>query len=175
MKKDYLIVAEILRNRRIEKGFSLRKVALAINISHTEITRIENGERENINMRTLIKLCKFLDIDFIRLLEVAGYFEDEIEKTYEVVVTKTTEKVFKVNAKDEEKALNIISNYVFDNHIIELNSDDKIDFTAEEIEEDFEEDFEEEIDEDDEECDENCDCKNCEYYCHICGECTFGE
>ena len=30
-------------------------------------------------------------------------------------------------------------------------------------------------DEEEYECNENGDCKNCEYYCHICGECTFGE
>lgn len=175
MKKDYLIVAEILKNRRIEKGLTLRQLDVCTGISYAEISKIERGERENINIRNLIKLCKFLEIDFIRLLEVAGYFDEEVRKIYEVNVTKTTEKVYKVSAENEEKALEIITNYVFDNRILELNEDDKIDFTAEEIDEEFDEEYEEEFDEDDDECEENCECKTCEYYCHICGECTFGE
>lgn len=171
MKKDYLIVAEILKNRRLEKGLSIRKVAMLVQISNTELSRIEDGERENYNLKTLIKLCKVLEIDFVGLLKIAGYFDDEELKNYEVVVTKTTEKRFEVNAPNEEKALEIISDYVFDNKILELNPDETIDFVAEEIEEDFEE----ELEESDDEFEENNDCKNCEFYCHICGECTFGE
>jgi len=178
MKKDYLIVAEILKNRRMEEGLTLRELEQYSDISRSEISTIERGERENINMRSLIKLCKCLEIDFVKLLEVAGYFDEEYERTYEVNVKKTTEKVFKVKARNESQALENITNYVFNNNILDTKEDDVIDFSVQEIDEDFDEEYEE-IDEDyDEEeyvCDENCDCKDCEYYCHICGECTFGE
>lgn len=129
-------------------------------------------------MRSLIKLCKCLEIDFVKLLEVAGYFDENYEKTFEVEVKKTTEKVFKVKAKNENQALDIITNYIFKNNILDTKDDDVIDFSVQEINEEFDEEcdeIEENYDEEEYECDENCDCKNCEYYCHICQECTYGE
>lgn len=173
MKKDYLIVAEILKNRRLEEGLTLRELEEYSDVSRSEISTIERGERENINMRSLIKLCKCLEIDFVELLEVAGYFDENYEKTYEVNVKKTTEKVFKVKAKNENQALEIITNYVFNNNILDTKEDDVIDFSVQEINEEFDNDSEEI--EEEYECDENRDCKNCEYYCHICQECTYGE
>ena len=84
MKKDYLIVADILKNRRLEEGLTLRELEEYSDVSRSEISTIERGERENINMRSLIKLCKCLEIDFVKLLEVAGYFDEEYERTYEI-------------------------------------------------------------------------------------------
>ena len=52
---------------------------------------------------------------------------------------KTTEKVFKVNAKNENQALEIITNYVFNNNILDTKDDDIIDFSVEEINEEFDE------------------------------------
>ena len=119
MKKDYLIVADILKNRRLEEGLTLKELDEYSGVSYAEISKIERGERENINIRNLIKLCKCLEIDFIKLLEIAGYFDEDCDE--------------------------------------------------------IEEDYDEDCDEEEYECNENRDCKNCEYYCHICGECTFGE
>lgn len=175
MKKDYLIVGDILKERRLEKGLTLRDVDRFTDVSRAEISKIERGERENINMRYLIKLCKFYEIDFVKLLEVAGYFDEEVLKVYEVNATKTSEKIYKIKAENEKQALEIISKFVFDNDILELKNDDKIEFTAEEINEEFDEEYDEDDDEDDEECGEVYDCENCPHYCHICGECTLGE
>ena len=178
MKKDYLIVADILKNRRLEEGLTLKELDEYSGVSYAEISKIERGERENINIRNLIKLCKCLEIDFIKLLEVAGYFDEEYARTYEVNVKKTTEKVFKVKARNENQALEIITNYAFNNNILDTKDDDVIDFSVQEINEEFDEECEEideDYDEEEYECNENCDCKNCEYYCHICQECTFGE
>ena len=105
MKKDYLIVAEILKNRRLEDGLTLRELEECSDVSRSEISTIERGERENRNMRSLIKLCKCLEIDFVKLLEVAGYFDEEYTRTYEVNVKKITEKVFKVKARNENQAI----------------------------------------------------------------------
>lgn len=178
MKKDYLIVADILKNRRLEEGLTLRELEKYSDVSRSEISTIERGERENINMRSLIKLCKCLEIDFVKLLEVAGYFDENYERTYEVEVKKTTEKVFKVKARNENQALEVITNYVFNNNILDSKDDDVIDFSVQEINEEFDEgceEIDEDYDEEEYECDEKCACKNCEYYCHICQECTFGE
>lgn len=76
MKNDYLMLAVILRNKRLEKGYSVRGLSRAVNISDTELNRIENGERQNYNLITLIGLCRVLEIDFIKLLQVTNYLPE---------------------------------------------------------------------------------------------------
>ncbi len=78
MENNYVFVAEIFRNRRIELGYSKRKLASIVEISDTELSRIEHGERENYNLITLIKMCKALNINFIRLLVAAGYITPDL-------------------------------------------------------------------------------------------------
>lgn len=73
MKNNYLVIAKVFKKRRVEMNLSKRKLASLVNISDTEVSRIENGERENYNIVTLIKICDVLDIDFIKLLYAAGY------------------------------------------------------------------------------------------------------
>lgn len=76
MKNDYLKLAVILRNKRLERGYSVRGLSRAVGISDTELTRIENGERQNYNLITLIALCKVLKLDFIKLLQVTNYLPE---------------------------------------------------------------------------------------------------
>ena len=73
MKNNYVLLAEILKLKRLVMGYSKRSLAEAVGISHTELTRIENGSRENYNVLTLINLCNVLKIDFVKLLKISGY------------------------------------------------------------------------------------------------------
>ena len=73
MKYNYVLLAEILRRMRLFMGYSKRSLAEAVGISHTELTRIENGNRENYNLLTLIKICDVLHIDFIAFLKITNY------------------------------------------------------------------------------------------------------
>jgi len=73
MKNNYKLLSDILRNTRMRRGYSISLVARKANISHTELSRIENRERKNYNLITLIKLCEILELDFIRLLKIADY------------------------------------------------------------------------------------------------------
>lgn len=74
MRYNYLLLSDLLRSARLEKNYSIRALSRAVNISDTELTRIENGLRKNINLITLIKICEVLDIDFVGLLKVTGYY-----------------------------------------------------------------------------------------------------
>ena len=56
---------EIIKNRRIALGYSLRNLANEVGISHTELVRIENGNRQCLNTITLLKICKLLNLDFL--------------------------------------------------------------------------------------------------------------
>lgn len=73
MKNNYLVIADVFKKRRVAMNLSKRKLATLVNISDTEVSRIENGERENYNIVTLIKICNVLDLDFVKLLYAAGY------------------------------------------------------------------------------------------------------
>lgn len=82
MKNNYVLLADILRRMRIIMGYSKRSLASEVGISHTELTRIENGSRENYNLLTLIRMCNALRIDFVSLLKITGYLplkNDEVD------------------------------------------------------------------------------------------------
>lgn len=78
MINNYVFIAEVFRKKRIELGYSKRKLASIVGISDTELSRIEHGERENYNLITLIKMCEVLNINFIRLLVAAEYIEPDL-------------------------------------------------------------------------------------------------
>ena len=70
---NHLLLAKILRDRRIELGISINSLAVRVGISHTEVSRIESGERQNYNLITLIRMCQILKLNFVRLLIVTEY------------------------------------------------------------------------------------------------------
>lgn len=65
--KDYI---SFLRK---DKGFSQRELARRAQISHTEISRIEKGERDRPSPIVLKKLAPFLGVKVEQLMEAAGY------------------------------------------------------------------------------------------------------
>lgn len=79
-KNNYMLLAEIVRMRRIVSGLSLRAMAKKLGISHTELSRIENGERMNYNLTTLIRLCEILEMDFVKLLKITGYLPCKVDE-----------------------------------------------------------------------------------------------
>ena len=65
MKYNYLKIAQILKEKRVESGMSQRQLASLVGVSHTEINKIEKGMVINYNLILLIRLCELLDIEFI--------------------------------------------------------------------------------------------------------------
>ena len=60
---------------RLKKGMSQRELAKESGVSHTEINRIEGGEREKPSAKTLAKLSGILNVSNEKLLIVAGYLQ----------------------------------------------------------------------------------------------------
>lgn len=86
MKNNYLLMAQLFKMRRMMLGYSKRELARIVGISHTELSRIEHGERPNYNIVTLIKMCEVLHFDFIQLLKTCGYLpckQEEMDKNLE--------------------------------------------------------------------------------------------
>lgn len=167
MKFDYLKLAEIIKTRRNELGISTRKLAEKIGISHAEISRFENGLKPSFYFIPFVKMCKELDLDLMDLLIEVGLLSEPIDKKYVVKVSNVDEDFFEIEAKNEKEAAMIVAKFIIQNDIIEIDSDKPIDFEVEEIDE--------EQKELDAETFMKMQCKNCEYYCPYCGECTLGE
>ena len=164
MKNNYIKLGKIIKYQREKLGYSKRKLAKICGVSDTEISRIENGERQIPNLVTLISICETLELDFVELLKITNYFVNKKEKEYEVKVKKIEEESFKVDAIDEENAMDIIANYLQENHNFSLKPNEKIELEAIEIDENQEDFFSE--------CNEK-DCETCKFYCPYCEECTY--
>lgn len=175
MKFDYLKLAEIIKNTRMEKGISTRNLADKIGISHAEISRFENGLKPNFYFIPFIKMLNELDLDIERLLDYVGLYERKEDKRYEVKITNVEEDYFTIRAKNECEAAEMVAKVVIENEFILLDSDKEFIVEVEEIQEENEEDFEEDEEDFDDEIEVNDDCKTCKFYCSICDECTYGE
>jgi len=67
---------EDMRNR---KQLSQRQLAEKAGISHTEVWRIESGERKNPSPAVLKSLSPHLGVPYEELMKKAGYMEEVIE------------------------------------------------------------------------------------------------
>lgn len=176
MRFNYYLLGEILRERRIELGFSKNKLAQYVGISQPEVTRIENGTRTVPNIITLIYMCEVLGLDFINLLKITGYVDRKNlimkgnfdMKKYKVNAKKDKEIEFIVYADDEEKAIRIVEEVLED---LDLSDEEleKISKIIIDVEEQKLEEKQEEI----EEKSEKSICETCEYFCSECGRCTL--
>ena len=65
-------VGEIIARAREEKNLSKRELANLAKISDTELARIESGERETPNPKTLRKISKYIGINYNDLMYASG-------------------------------------------------------------------------------------------------------
>lgn len=77
--KNYDNIGELIKNAREEKGYSARELAKLCDISHTEISNIEKGQRVKPAILTLKAFEKYLDLDFKELASMVGYSPNTIE------------------------------------------------------------------------------------------------
>jgi transcriptional regulator with XRE-family HTH domain len=65
---ELLIIAEKLKTLRKEKGYkSYEHIAFELGMSRSAYWRLESGE--NFNLKTLIKICKLLDVTLREFFE----------------------------------------------------------------------------------------------------------
>ncbi|MEG6615213.1 helix-turn-helix transcriptional regulator [Peptococcaceae bacterium 1198_IL3148] len=81
-------LGQFVKERRQAKEWSKRKLAIEAGISHTEVHRIENGERQNPSVPVLNALAEALGVAKEEMLQAAGYI-DEQDQTVSLI-----EKVF---------------------------------------------------------------------------------
>lgn len=74
-------LAEFIKDQRLDKGWSKRKLSLEAGISHTEIHRIESGERKNPSIPVLNSIADALEVSREEMLQIAGYIPAEDNKS----------------------------------------------------------------------------------------------
>ena len=65
-------VGQMIAEAREKKGLSKNQLGELAGVSHTEISRIESGEREIPNPKTLRKISKHINVNYNDLMYAAG-------------------------------------------------------------------------------------------------------
>ena len=65
-------VGELIEKARKEKKLSMRQLAEQAKVSHSDISRIESGEREVPNPKILRKISKHIGVNYNDLMYAAG-------------------------------------------------------------------------------------------------------
>ena len=99
MEKNIEELNNLISRGREIKGYSQRKLARLCKTSHTEIVRIENGERKKPDIEILRRISVELDISLIELIKAAGYDEFAVGLNEYTNKSKSTKGL---NAKIDE-------------------------------------------------------------------------
>lgn len=70
-------IGDFIKERRLAKEWSKRTLAEKAGVSHSEVHRIENGERANPSVIILNALAEALGVPKDDILRIAGYKSDE--------------------------------------------------------------------------------------------------
>lgn len=65
-------IGEIIAEAREKAGYSQRQLAKAANISNAELSKIESGEREIPNPKTLRKISKYINVNYNEMMYKIG-------------------------------------------------------------------------------------------------------
>jgi DNA (cytosine-5)-methyltransferase 1 len=78
-------IGDFLKQQREEQGISIRYLSKLTGISHSEINKIEEGERANPSPLHLKALATTLGINQILCFKIAGYIDDEVLENQKVL------------------------------------------------------------------------------------------
>ena len=67
------LLGQYITEQRTAKNLSMRKLADLAHISHTEIYRLETGERKNPSPMILKSIASALGTNFDEIMQAAGY------------------------------------------------------------------------------------------------------
>ena len=65
-----------IKEKRTEKGLSIRRLAELADISHTEVKRIEDGLRKQTSPQVLRSIASALGVPYEDLMAAAGYIDE---------------------------------------------------------------------------------------------------
>ena len=72
-----MTLGEYIKTRREELSMTKHALSVASGISHTEINRIETGDRKQPSLKVLDQLSSALSVPKENLMKMAGYIPDD--------------------------------------------------------------------------------------------------
>lgn len=116
-------LGEFIKERRMAKELSKRALAEKANISHTEVHRIENGDRKNPSVPVLNALADALGVPQEVMLEMAGYVTNKDEQV------PLIERVFPDLKSDKQKdtVQKIVDGLSRSSELVDKDYDDLVD------------------------------------------------
>lgn len=121
MEYDYLKLAKTLKELRIEKGYTIKKLSQKTKIKYREISNIENGLYPNFSFIKLVKICNALNTDFDYILTECGIIEEQEEKLFYVMIIGKNPKIFAVHDIAKFGAMSKTLDFVMENKLIEID------------------------------------------------------
>lgn len=78
---------EIIKDARVKKGYSQRRLARMVGLHHSTYNDIENNKIKKVDLIIIIKLCNVLDLDLSYVLKndmeyklIDDYFYNKYKK-----------------------------------------------------------------------------------------------
>ncbi len=116
MDKERKTVGQLITEGREKSGLSKNQLGELAKVSHTEIARIESGEREIPNPKTLRKISKFIGVNYNDLMYASG-LGAQVSPLNPYLIEHYT----KLKGEDLKMALNSIEGNIKNNEIV-INS-----------------------------------------------------
>lgn len=106
-------VGELIQKGREEKNLSMRQLAELAKVSHSDISRIESGEREIPNPKVLRKISKYIGINYNDLMYASG-LGAQVSPLNPYLI----EHYEKLRGEDLKKALDSMESTINNNNIV---------------------------------------------------------
>lgn len=109
-------VGELVQKGREEQNLSMRQLAELASVSHSDISRIESGEREVPNPKVLRKISKYIGVNYNDLMYASG-LGTQVSSLNPYLI----EHYSKLKGEDLKKALDSIESNMSNNDVV-INS-----------------------------------------------------
>lgn len=106
-------VGELIQKGREENNLSMRQLAELAHVSHSDISRIESGEREVPNPKILRKISKYIGVNYNDLMYASG-LGTQISPLNPYII----EHYRKLKSEDLKNAINSIRSNTNNNNIL---------------------------------------------------------
>lgn len=108
------LLGKNIKEYRIKKGWSLKKLTEIAEVGYATIYDLENGKKQNINSTTLEKVANALEVSTNELLGIAviEYTVDDISDTIDVIFESDELEMdgIKLTSKEKEVLKSIYKN-----------------------------------------------------------------
>ena len=106
-------VGELVQKGREEQNLSMRQLAELAKVSHSDISRIESGEREVPNPKILRKISKYIGVNYNDLMYASG-LGAQVSPLNPYLI----EHYRKLKGEDLKKALDSIESNISNNEVV---------------------------------------------------------